>query len=109
VRCPRCRAVFPVFPPAASTPSPARPSRPKVSDPALARRMARAMVSELVLNRQPERDQALRSGNALSTFGRAIDAAFRMYGDKVAPEMPGGTRIFREAVNEILGEGRPLL
>jgi predicted Zn finger-like uncharacterized protein len=109
VRCPRCRAVFPVFPTASAPSPPERPSRPRVTDPALARRMARAMVSELVLNRQQERDRALGAGTALSSFGAAVTAAYRMYGEKVAPEMPGGKRIFREAVNEILGEGRPLL
>jgi predicted Zn finger-like uncharacterized protein len=148
LRCPRCKAVFPVSlgiegrspltgpapesPPAeaagsaASGPrtetrnmplpgapppsvSPPRAQRPRVTDPALARRMARAMISEMVLNRRSERDEALRSGSMLRRFGPAIVSAHDAYCSRVSPELAPAPRIFREAVNEILGEGNRLL
>ncbi len=136
LRCPRCKAVFPVswaadgsavtaaageasasgangigpapapFP--AADPPPPRP-RPRITDPGLARRMARAMISEMVLNRRGERDEALREGRVLSRFGTAIAGAFSLYRAKVSEELESGPVYFREAVNEILGEGKRIL
>ena len=111
VRCPRCRAVFglPAPVPAGGVPTPGPRPRSRIADPMLARRLARAMLSEIVLNRRGERDLALESGTVLTRFGPAIAAAYRIYGDKVASELPGSRRIFRDAVNDILGGGRPIL
>jgi predicted Zn finger-like uncharacterized protein len=109
VRCPRCRVVFPLpGPPAREEPRRA-PNLRRISDPQLARRLARAMLSEIVLHRRTERDAALEEGTLLARFGPAISAAYRLYGEKVAPELPGQRRIFREAVNDIVGDGRPVL
>lgn len=140
VRCPRCKAVFPVRPaapesvrasfrqspgvgaaPAVKTPDPEpegapfedSPPRkrktPPITDPRLARRLARAMVSEIVLNRQADKKEALGDGTLLSRFGPAILSAYREYAKRVSPRFPGSQRIFREAVNEILGDSRPVL
>jgi predicted Zn finger-like uncharacterized protein len=113
VRCPRCKAVFPVLsPPAApgEAPAPRRPKeKAKISDPRLARRLARNMLAEIVLSRPGERERARESHTLLSTFGPAIVDAYRIYGSKVAPGLEGSRKIFREAVNEILGEGARLL
>lgn len=115
VRCPRCRSVFPVR---GGEPAPATtgrrmaavgPARKQVTDPALARRLARAMISEMVLNRRRERDEALHSGAVLSRFGPAIAGAYDLYSGKVSPHLGEAPDIFREAVNEILGEGRRIL
>ena len=111
VRCPRCRNVFglPAAVPAGGVSLPRPRSRSRIADPVLARRLARAMVSEIVLTRRGERDLALDDGTVLTHFGPAIAAAFRLYGDKVAAELPDSRRIFREAVNDILGGGRVIL
>ena len=108
VRCPRCRVVFPLPRPVQDDPSPA-PVRRRISDPQLARRLARAMLSEIVLNRRTERDSALEQGNLLARFGPAITTAYRVYGEKVMPELPGLRRIFRDAVNDIVGGGKAVL
>ena len=135
VRCPKCKAVFPVAPgssgegrppagseEAAASPAPevqpaavparggngSRPRRP-ITDPALARRMARAMISEMLLNHRRERDDCLERDEVLSRFGPAIVSAFELYREKVSPDLPVASRLFREAVNDILGDGRRLL
>src|SRR5215831_2490572 len=97
VRCPRCRVVFALPGPAPDAPR-RSPNLRRISDPQLARRLARAMLSEIVLNRRSERDAALAEGRLLAKFGPAISSAYRLYGEKVAPELPGLRRIFREAV-----------
>lgn len=142
VRCPRCKAVFPVRParpetvlaafgsgpavkkevpakaeraepegaaPEAAPASPRRRETPPITDPRVARRLARAMVSEIVLNRQADKQEALGDGTLLSRFGPAILSAYREYEKRVSPRFPGSKRVFREAVNEILGDSRPLL
>ena len=163
VRCPKCKAVFPVRPtggggmpdsagvrasavPLAGTgagaasvdvpPSPAHRSSPKseakpaisegpsltsvpggmgapkkrsIGDPQIARRMARAVVQELLLARQQEHQRALGEGTVLRTFGPDIADAFDLYADKVSEELPERKTIFLEAVNDVLGNGRRLL
>lgn len=137
LQCPRCKAVFPVrwasagsvavaaageasapapngggpapAPPHPVDPPPPRPSRPPITDPGLARRLARAMISEMVLNRGGERDRALTEGRVLSRFGPSIAGAFTLYREKVSTDLEVGPGLFREAVNEILGKGTRIL
>jgi hypothetical protein len=71
--------------------------------------MARAMISEMVLNRRSERDEALRSGTVLRRFGSAIVSAHDAYRSRISPDLAPAPRIFREAINEVLGEGTQLL
>jgi hypothetical protein len=71
--------------------------------------MARAMISEMVLNRRSERDDALSSETVLSRFGPAIVSAFDLYRGKVSPDLPSAPTYFRDAVNEILGGGVAVL
>lgn len=138
VRCPKCKAVFPVNRPnpepavagtlrdaaAAGAPSrapqpevppgtdrgddPAARPRRRITDPVLAKRLARAICQEVLLPRQEEHRRAVESGSVLSTFGPAIVSAFALYGEKVAADLPGAERIFREAVNDVLGAGSVL-
>ena len=110
VRCPACKAVFPVSGggPADREEAPS-PRRSRISDPALARRLARAMMSEIVLNRRPERDAAREDGALLARFGPAVIGAYDIYVEKVSPDLAEAARIFRDAVNDVLGEGTPLL
>lgn len=121
VRCPRCKTVFPVEtnladePAAPPPPLPeeepvvaARPRR-RITDPVLARRMARAMISEMLLNRRQERDLALADDQVLSRFGTSIISAYAVYSDKISPDLAQGPHIFKDAVNDILGDGVALL
>ena len=119
VRCPRCRGVFtvPARSPGAGDvppdgppePAPA-PSRPRrlVKDPELAQRLARAMVSEILLN-APRGNGEAGGETALRRFGPAIASAYALYQERVSPDLSASTKIFREAVNDILGRGRRLL
>jgi hypothetical protein len=79
-----------------------------VKDPDLARRLARAMVSEILLNASSGNGEVDPSA-ALSRYGPAIASAFAMYQDRVSPDLPSGTQIFRDAVNDLIGRGRRLL
>jgi len=116
VRCPRCKAVFPVTGREAlrnessgegrSVP-PVRRSR--ITDPALARRLARAMISEFLLNHREELEVAGAEGKLLARFGPALVQAHDLYNERISPDLPGASRIFREAVNDLLGHGTTVL
>jgi predicted Zn finger-like uncharacterized protein len=89
-----------------------RPQRPArlVTDPVIARRMARAVIHEVLLGRdETERREAVARGAALSVFGGEIAGAFDVFMRKISPEMNSAPSIFREAVNDILGGGEALL
>jgi predicted Zn finger-like uncharacterized protein len=112
VRCPRCRTVFHVTrptngngtPAAANTVTPGAPV-----DPEVARRIARALVSELLLARRERRDRALIHGRLLSELGPDILDVYDSYRQRVGEEIARETNFFQDAVNEILAEGDAVL
>jgi predicted Zn finger-like uncharacterized protein len=114
VRCPRCRTVFQVARPtngngsgsiaAANVVVPGAPI-----DPEVARRIARALVSELLLARREQRDDALRQGRLLSRLGPDIMNTWDHYRERVGEQLAGETRFFQDAVNDILADGEMIL
>lgn len=96
-------------PPASRVP----PARPvvvgAVVDSVTARRIARAILSDLASARVEQRHTALREGRVLSTLGPVIVEAWDDYRRRVGPALALGTPHFREALNEFLGNGEPLL
>jgi predicted Zn finger-like uncharacterized protein len=86
-----------------------QPPRRGITDPTIARRMARAVVQEVLLARQQEHYQALIDGSVLKGFGGDIADAFDLYESKVSGDLPERKTIFLEAVNDVLGNGQRLL
>jgi predicted Zn finger-like uncharacterized protein len=130
VRCPRCKAVFPVDtaadtaadtavdtagdrqpdPVRNESPIPVRkPTRDRITDPTLARRMARAMLSEILLSREEERARAEEADALLSRFGPLIAEAYSLYGERVSRDLPAFRHIFRDAINDVVGGGKQIL
>ena len=114
VRCPRCRTVFQVARPTngngAAAPPPAHNVVPGAPvDPDVARRIARSLVSELLLSRREERDEALRSGRLLSRLGPDIMTTWESYRQRVGDRLALETRFFQDAVNDILADGEAVL
>jgi hypothetical protein len=105
-------------PPAAAAPAAAkppaapagRPINPFMSqDPAQkARRLARALVSDLVVYGTQRRDEALRSGTLKEAFGEEIKKSWEEYVDQVGKEMAESTTYFNDALNEILAGGQKI-
>jgi len=98
--------------PAARPPSPAggRPANPFLSqDPALkARRLARALISDMVVYHPGKRQEGLRDGNLKELFEEEIKKSWEEYADQVGREVAESTGYFREALNEILAGGRQI-
>jgi len=126
VRCPACGKAFrlrpleaaeePETPPADPTPPPVPeipPSEPEAPvDPALlrrrARRLARALLGDLARGREKERKKALSEGTLLLIFGERLEAVWRDYRERLPQDYHEARGIFREAVNDILADGKQL-
>lgn len=97
----------------APEPPPAAPGRfsnPFLQqDPATrARRLARALVSDLVVYHPEKRQRGLADGNLKELFAEEIRKSWEEYTEQVGEDLAGTTPYFTEALNEILAEGHPL-
>jgi hypothetical protein len=93
--------------PAATGPG-GRPANPFLSqDPsAKARRLARALVSDIVVYHPAKRQEGIRDGNLKELFEEEIKKSWEEYTEQVGREVAESTGYFREALNEILAGGR---
>ena len=105
-------ALSPASPPRPSSPAPsgARPQNPFLSqDPALkAKRLARALISDMVVYHPGKRQEGLRDGNLKELFEEEIKKSWEEYAEQVGREIADSTGYFREALNEILAGGRQI-
>ena len=73
-----------------------------------ARRLARALLTDLVRGRDGERKKALSEGTLLLIFGERLETIWRDYRGRLPREYPEAKAIFREAVNDIFADGKQL-
>jgi hypothetical protein len=109
-------AVAPPAGPAASAsrPASATPTRTPINpflanDPnAKARRLSRALVSDLVTYFPQRRDEGLRDGTLKELFREEIKKSYEEYVDQVGKDFAEATTHFQDALNEILASGQRL-
>jgi hypothetical protein len=97
--------------PAASPAAPApRAVNPFLSqDPSLkARRLARALISDMVVYHPAKRQDGLRDGTLKELFEEEIKKSWEEYADQVGRDIADSTPYFKEALNEILAGGRQI-
>lgn len=93
---------------------PAPGGRPSVNpflraDPdARARRLSRALVSDLVAYHPQKREEGMRDGTLRQLFRDDIRRSYEEYVEQVGRELAEGTRHFQDALNDILAGGRAL-
>ena len=89
---------------------PLRPVNPfMVQDPKQkARRLARALVSDLVVYHPEKRQQGLRDGTLPQLFRDEIEKSRQEYVEQIGAEMAKGTPFWSEALNEILAGGNKI-
>jgi len=110
VEPPRPAPAPPVPSPEPVVEQPARPGNPFLhqSPSTRARRLARALVSDLVVYHPEKRQRGLNDGNLKELFAEEIRKSWEEYQEQVGQELATTTPYFTEALNEILAEGRPL-
>jgi hypothetical protein len=94
-----------------STPTPIRtPINPFLAnDPnAKARRLSRALISDLVTYFPQRREEGLRDGTLPELFQEEIKKSQEEYIDQVGREFAESTTHFQDALNEILAAGRKM-
>lgn len=103
----------PPAPPAPPEPRKTGPLRPVnpflVQDPKQkARRLARALISDMLVYHPEKRQQGIRDGTLPQLFKDEIDKSRLEYIEQVGREMADSTPFWTEALNEILAGGKKL-
>lgn len=100
----------PAVPAAPAVARPKRPTNPFMSqDPeARARRLARALVSDIVVYHPAKRRDGLRDGSLKLLFEEEIRKSWDEYVDQVGKQLADSTSFFTDALNEILADGQPV-
>lgn len=95
---------------APATDRPKRPTNPFLSqDPAArARRLARALVSDIVVYHPAKRRDGLRDGSLKILFEDEIRKSWEEYVEQVGRELAEASTFFTDALNEILADGQPV-
>ena len=73
-----------------------------------ARRLARALVSDMIVYQPDKRQQALAAGNLKEAFEEEIQKSWEEFVDQVGPELANSTTYFKDALNDILAGGQNL-
>jgi hypothetical protein len=97
--------------PAAGTATPARPPiNPFLAnDPnAKAKRLARALVSDIVAYFPQKREEGLRDGTLKQLFREEIKKSYEEYVEQIGREFAEGTTHFQDALNDVLAGGKKL-
>jgi len=99
--------------PFAGTPTPSAPKRPinpfLSSDPGLkAKRLARALVSDMIAYLPQKREEGLKAGTLKALFREEIKKSYEEYVDQIGKEMAESTTHFQDALNAILADGRKM-
>ncbi|HET7038489.1 MAG TPA: hypothetical protein VFH97_01295, partial [Gemmatimonadales bacterium] len=71
-----------------------------------ARRLARALVSDMIVYQPDKRQRALAEGNLKQAFDEEIRKSWEEYVEQVGEQMANGTGYWREALNDILAGGQ---
>src|SRR5688500_6047604 len=95
--------------PAAHTPSPGKaPINPFLAnDPnQKAKRLARALVSDMVAYHPQKRDEGMRAGTLKQLFREEIKKSYEEYVDQIGKEFAESTSHFQDALNDVLAGGK---
>src|SRR5205814_6744185 len=71
-----------------------------------ARRFARVLASDIAIYNKEKRDRGVADGNLVAVLGYEIKKSWEVYKERVTPELANSTPYFRDALNEMLAEGK---
>jgi hypothetical protein len=94
----------------AGSSAPSRSINPFLSnDPNIkAKRLARALVSDIVAYFPQKREEGLRNGTLKQLFREEIKKSYEEYVDQMGKEFAETTTHFQDALNEVLAGGKKL-
>ena len=71
-----------------------------------ARRFARVLASDIAIYNKEKRDRGVKDGNLVAVLGYEIKKSWEVYKERVTTEMANSTPYFRDALNEMLADGK---
>jgi hypothetical protein len=94
----------------AGAPTPRPPINPFLAnDPnAKAKRLARALVSDIVAYFPQKREEGLRDGTLKQLFREEIKKSYEEYMEQIGREFAETTTHFQDALNDVLAAGKKL-
>jgi len=72
------------------------------------KRLARVFVSDILVYNKDKRDRGLTNGDLMTVLGPEVKKAWEAYKEKVGADLVESTDYFRDALNEILADGRKI-
>jgi len=73
-----------------------------------ARRLARVLASDIAIYNQEKKDRGLAEGNLVAVLGYEIKKSWEIYKERVGSEFANATPYFRDALNDLLAEGKKI-
>jgi predicted Zn finger-like uncharacterized protein len=73
-----------------------------------ARRLARVLASDIAIYNRDKRERGIKDGNLVAVLGYEIKKSWEIYKERVTPEFANATPYFRDALNEMLAEGKKI-
>ena len=101
----------PTTPPVVPAATPARPPRNPflANDPnAKAKRLARALVSDMIAYLPQKREEGLRDGTLKQIFREEIKKSYEEYVDQIGKDFAESTTHFQDALNDLLAGGQKM-
>ena len=71
-----------------------------------ARRLARVLASDIAIYNKEKKERGMAEGNLVAVLGYEIKKSWEVYKERVTPELANATPYFRDALNEMLAEGK---
>ncbi len=71
-----------------------------------ARRLARVLASDIAIYNKEKRERGIKEGNLVAVLGYEIKKSWEVYKERVTPDLANSTPYFRDALNEMLSEGK---
>lgn len=73
-----------------------------------ARRLARVLASDIAIYNREKRERGIRDGNLVAVLGYEIKKSWETYKERVGVDFANSTPYFRDALNEIVAEGKKI-
>lgn len=120
---PAAPASAPFAPPAVSAPATARPAPSTIPTGTpipeglsledrqkheRARRLARVLASDVAIYNREKRERGIQDGNLVAVLGYEIKKSWETYKERVGTDFANATPYFRDALNEIVAEGKKI-
>lgn len=73
-----------------------------------ARRLARVLASDVAIYNREKRERGMQDGNLVAVLGYEIKKSWETYKERVGTDFANATPYFRDALNEIVAEGKKI-